>query len=135
MSWISALKIVPWSDVVAAAPTLARGAQQLWTKVRSAPPVAEHAEATPAAGTDAPDAPDALSAIVQRVAQLEDRLDEHRRAAVTASELIATLADQNAQLVEAVARLNARTRLLFGIATALALGLLVTAAWLAFAAR
>ena len=39
MGLFGALKIIPWSDVVAAAPTVVRGAQQLWSKVRHDAPV------------------------------------------------------------------------------------------------
>ena len=128
MGWITALKIVPWSDVVAAAPTIVRGAQQLWTKVRSSAPPAEAPNAAAGSGVAVQDP---QVAIEQRFLALEGRIEEHRRAAVVASELIATLAGQNAQLVEAVARLNARTRWLFGAVAVLALALLAVGVWVA----
>jgi len=78
---------------------------------------------------------DPLARIEQRLLALEARVEEHRRGAVAASELIATLAGQNAQLVEAVARLNARTRILFGAVAVLAIALLLGAGWLAAVAR
>ena len=126
MGWITALKIVPWSDVVAAAPTVVRGAQQLWTKVRNSAPSAEVPNAPAGSGVAVQDP---LGAIEQRLLALEGRIEEHRRAAVVASELIATLAGQNAQLVEAVARLNARTHWLFGAVAVLALALLAVGVW------
>ena len=128
MGWITALKIVPWSDVVAAAPTIVRGAQQLWTKVRNSAPPAEPPN-TPAGGGVAVQDPEIV--IEQRLLALEGQIEDHRRAAVVASELIATLAGQNAQLVEAVARLNARTRWLFGAVAVLALALLAVGVWVA----
>ena len=132
MSWITALKVVPWSDVVAAAPMIARGAQQLWTKVRSSTPATAPASAEAGPGGAVQDP---LARIEQRLLALEARVEEHRRGAVAASELIATLAGQNAQLVEAVARLNARTSILFGAVAVLAIALLLGAGWLAAVAR
>ena len=126
MGWITALKIVPWSDVVAAAPTVVRGAQQLWTKVRNSAPPTEP-PAVPAGNSEV--LQDSQVVIEQRLLALEGRIEEHRRAAVVASELIATLAGQNAQLVAAVARLNARTRWLFGAVAVLALALLAVGVW------
>jgi len=40
--WITAFKVIPWGDLIAAAPTVVKGARQLWATVRKqeAPQVA-----------------------------------------------------------------------------------------------
>ncbi len=121
-----ALKIIPWSDVVAAAPTVVRGAQQLWNKVRhDAPSTPEAPPPVPTAAAAA----DPLAALGVRLQVLESRAAQQAREASAASELIATLAEQNARLIEAVERLRRQARLLMlasavlgaGVVTALAL--------------
>ena len=108
-----ALKAIPWSEVVGAAPTVVRGAQQLWKKVRDDPADAPAPPAAPppAAPGDDPHAA-ALAALAARADALEARTAMHGREAVAASELIATLAEQNARLIEAVEGLRQRARTL-----------------------
>ncbi|MEC5399421.1 hypothetical protein [Uliginosibacterium sp. H1] len=111
IDWIAAAKLVPWSDVISSAPQLAKGARKLWERVgkrESAPP--------PAA--DAP-AADPLAVLRDRVAQLEAE-------AATSSELIRSLAEQNAKLVQVLHGLRRWVKLL-GAVSAL---LVITVAWL-----
>jgi hypothetical protein len=96
-SWITALKIIPWGDVVQNAPAVLRSAKQLWSMV-----------GRPAA----PTAPDSLAGLRQELA----RLKEQANAAAT---LISSLAEQNARLVEAVDVLRVRTRVLIYACSAL----------------
>ena len=35
--WLTAFKVIPWGDVIAAAPTVARGAKKLWDSIREQP--------------------------------------------------------------------------------------------------
>lgn len=115
-------KAIPWSDVVAAAPTVVRGAQQLWTKVRHDAPPPEPAPAPPTA--PAADSLAALEAVGARVQALEARLAEQSREAQSASGLIATLAEQNARLVEAVEQLRRQARRLAVATGVLAVGVI-----------
>ena len=82
ISWITALKLIPWRDVVENAPTVLRTARKLWDRQ----PQGQHS-------------------LQQEVASLRE---EARRAA----EVIESLAEQNTRLVQAVEVLRARTRLL-----------------------
>ena len=134
LGWLSALKVIPWSDVVGAAPTVVRGAQQLWQKVRSEPaePAARPAAPPAAPGTDPREA--ALAALGARVEALEARATVLAREGHAASELIAALADQNARLVDTVGQLRLRLRLLFAAAAVLTLSVAVLGV-LAFAGR
>jgi len=118
MSWITFFKLVPWADVVQAAPAVARGARQLWTRVRGE--VAPRAAATPsvAASTD-DDA--AAAALAARLTQAEQRLEQLSSEALASSELIARLAQQNETLVGAVEALRQRTRVLLRWCIALTL--------------
>ncbi len=110
--WTVALKAIPWAELIAAAPVVARGARKLWTSVRSKD-AAEAEGSWPEARLDA----------------LEAQLGELREELTASADLIANLADQNTRLVEAVTVLRMRTRILFVIALVMAAvvaGLLVT---------
>lgn len=98
VGWITTFKVIPWADVIAAAPTVARGAQKLWTAVRHR-------------GSDAPAAGGPESA-EGRLQALEAQVEELRKEIAVSSKLINSLADQNARLVEAVGILRDRTRAL-----------------------
>ena len=93
--WTVALKAIPWAELIAAAPVVARGARKLWTSVRSKD-AAEAEGSWPEARLDA----------------LEAQLDELRTELTASADLIANLADQNTRLVEAVTVLRMRTRIL-----------------------
>lgn len=97
--WITALKLIPWDDVVANAPAVLRGAKKLFGKTGQAA-----------------QAPDRLGALEQEVAQLREQAD-------TAAGVISSLAEQNARLVEAVDLLRVRTRILIAACGVLAVAL------------
>lgn len=110
--WISAFRAIPWADLIAAAPAVARGAQKLWSTVKTR-------DAAPAATSQPADQQRALEA----------QIDELRNELVATSELVAKLAEQNRRLVEAVETLRIRTRMLLlagAVLAALLLGLGVT---------
>lgn len=104
--WITAFKVIPWGELIAAAPTVVKGARQLWATVRKheAPQVAGQG---PEAGQRA----------------LEAQIDELRKELTAASELVTRLAEQNSRLIEAVEVLRMRTRVLLLLMVILATGL------------
>ena len=108
--WLTAFKVIPWGDVIAAAPTVARGARKLWDSIREKP-------AGPASGP-APDSPEG------RVRTLELQLTDMRNELAASTELINSLAQQNQRLVEAVGILRVRTRTLL-FATVISFALIV----------
>ncbi|MFJ3057449.1 hypothetical protein [Herbaspirillum sp. NPDC087042] len=113
LSWLSAIKMIPWGDVVQATPGIVKGARDLWSRTRKAKSEIQAQELAPSA-TDA-------EHLARRIAQLEaEQLD--------ASQLINTLAEQNAQLVATVDGMRARQRWLSAFCVLLALGLV--ALWL-----
>lgn len=113
--WITAFKVVPWAELIAAAPTVVKGARQLWATVRKqdAPRLAGQG---PEAGQRA----------------LEAQIEELRRELATASELVTNLAEQNGRLVEAVAILRVRTWVLLVVSFVMAAALAGLAVYVAF---
>ena len=117
--WLTAFKVIPWADVIAAAPTVVRGAKKLWDSAKDRAP-----EATEAAAPGSPEA---------RLQTLEAQLGDLRQELAASSELIRSLAEQNVRLVEAVGILRVRTRTLL-VATIIALVLLVALGGVVFLA-
>ena len=117
--WLSVLKVVPWADVISAAPKVAGGARKLWDAVRKPTPD----EAGPGMAKPPEDPTAALAA---RLDQADAALADLRGKLLSATELIATLADQNEQLI---ARIDAmRVRMLWlGAATGVSLLLAIVA--------
>src|SRR5688572_5580937 len=106
--WISVFRVVPWMELIAAAPAIARGARKLWTGVRTQP------QAETPHGTG------------ERLERLESEAAELKKDLAASSELIKALAEQNERLVEAVGILRARVRVLTGSCVILlALGIAV----------
>lgn len=109
ISWITtALKFVPWGDVVSAAPTVARGARDLWRTVRHND---DEAVVPPESVAVAPPQ-DRVVALASRLEAVESRLQSLQQEAGASAELMTSLAEQNERLVQAVEILRARTRLL-----------------------
>lgn len=116
ISWISALKVIPWGDVIEAAPGLVKGARKVFSR-GEAPP------AEPVAGTriESPEARiDRLEAAVERLTQQQQ----------ASAALVESLAGHHAQVVAAVEVLRLRSRLLAGACAVLLAGLVAVAAWI-----
>jgi len=98
--WWTVLKTVPWSDVISAAPQVATGARRLWDTVNRKPGV--HDAATGVAPEAYGQEEDIFGLLINRVEQQDAELTDLRNQMRSASELIANLADQNAQLIAKV---------------------------------
>ena len=128
IGWLTVLQSVPWSDVVRNAPKVAAGAKKLWDNV------ANKSAATPDAAADgsglAP-VPVTLEGLQQQVLTLQAASAHLQQRLVESSDLIGTLAEQNAQLIQGIQVLRRRlfwqgaalalVGLLAALATALAL--------------
>lgn len=115
INWITALKIVPWGEVLNAAPQIAQGARRLLNGVQKqqpAPSPAPQAQADP------------TEALRARILALEE---EQRASAV----LIQSLAEQNAQVVRAVDALRVRSQRLLAAVCVLAVATAGLLAWAA----
>ena len=115
ISVLSAFRIIPWSDVLIAAPYIVQGAEKLWGIIAGKP--------APQRGNDRvkeeASQSVSLSALDTRVHSLEQLTAELHKEVLLSSELIRSLAQQNIQLVQAVDVLRVRTRILFGFCGAL----------------
>jgi len=95
--WWTVLKTVPWSEVISAAPQVATGAGRLWDTVNRKPGAVD-----PATGLSpemAAQEDDIIGLLIARSEQNDAELNDLRNQMRSASELIANLADQNAQLI------------------------------------
>jgi hypothetical protein len=95
--WWTVLKTVPWSDVISAAPQVATGARRLWDTVNR-----KSGAVDPATGLSpemAVQEDDIIGLLLARAEQNDAELTDLRNQMRSASELIANLADQNAQLI------------------------------------
>ena len=90
IGWLTILSNVPWSDVIKNAPAVADGAKKLWKKVGSK---ASTATTTPVAGGATQE---------EQIANLQTRVDELHAQMLAASEVVQSLAEQNAQLIARV---------------------------------
>jgi hypothetical protein len=116
IGWMTALKVIPWGDVIEATPNIVKGARKMFARTQ--------AEESPIE-TDTANRGD-LSA---RVAMLEDSLTHMVDQQKASAKLIETLAEQNARIVEAVEILRVRTRLLIITSLVLVASLAGTVAW------
>jgi len=99
VGWYSVLKLVPWEEVISNAPKIAVKAKELWDKAsrKTSAPQDSLAEAAK------PPSPAQLQA---RLEAAELALADLRQQMSDSSELIKALANQNAQLVQRIARIR-----------------------------
>lgn len=111
MSWLTALKILPWGDMIEYAPKLVNGAQKLWQRIKN-----EKAE------TDAitiEQAPLSESDTVRELQELKQQLQDMQAQQLELSNLVSELAAQNQRLVSALEVLRMRSRILLGLSIAI----------------
>ncbi|WP_315129281.1 hypothetical protein [Comamonas antarctica] len=101
ISWITALKLVPWGDVIEATPQVVKAAKGLLRKREGA------AAQEPAASAAADDARlyaphNAGEQALQLIQTLEGRIRQLEQGQQQSAELIQQLAEQNAQVVRTV---------------------------------
>ncbi|MDP2248633.1 MAG: hypothetical protein Q8J65_10910 [Nitrosomonadales bacterium] len=98
--WFSMLQAVPWGQVIDNAPKVVDGAKKLWSTV-SKKPGADEFDISEVEETYASDIEE-LTAIKNRLVVLEKSTADLHKQMLASSELIKTLADQNAQLVNRI---------------------------------
>jgi hypothetical protein len=125
ISWLTALKVIPWGDVIEHAPTVLKGARELLDRQRqrrrdtSEPATGAQAGAI---GTPDPTSPD-LRALQQQLATAHEDLARLQQTQDQITQTVAELAEQNTRLVAAVELLRKRTRLLMGAVVVLVVAL------------
>jgi hypothetical protein len=107
ISWLLALKAIPWGDVMEHAPSVLKAARKLMDR-----------QVTEPAPSSTPDL-DVAGEALPSLGELKNRLiaaqvQLHRQAQTQAemAQTLAELAEQNARLVSAVETLRVRTRLM-----------------------
>ena len=117
--WFSILQKVPWSDVLVSAPAVAQGARKLWGTVAGRTAEAPPPDASSAPPEAAPaGAPETVAwasradvdALLAQLARTSAHIAELQAQMRASSELIATLAEQNTQLVARLELLARRSR-------------------------
>ncbi|RZL11457.1 MAG: hypothetical protein EOP40_02625 [Rubrivivax sp.] len=139
VTWVSLLKTVPWTDVIANAPAITDGARKLWNTVARKPTAGGVGGAAEASAKDATAAAAATSAAPHHevILQLQARLDavnatvaDLQGQMLASSELIKALADQNTELI---ARVEVHRRRLLWLSGAVAMTAAVVAGHLILA--
>ncbi len=103
VSWLTVLKLVPWTDVIKNAPAVADGAKKLWKSVGKTPPrKAGEAPPVPASVLSALPESQAIVLLERQLGALEVTVAELHEQMRESSELIKALADQNTQLIKRV---------------------------------
>ena len=120
ISWVTALKLVPWGDVIQAAPDVIKAARGLMKKSEAA---GAHATTAPATALDpAPTSGSSDSAgqqALQHIAQLQARIAQLEQAQQSSAALIEQMAEQQAQIVHTVGLLRTGATRLAWACTAL----------------
>ena len=123
IGWLSVLKAVPWAEVITNAPKVADGAKKLWNSVGKKTPPAAGAAAASEPGVHTP------TELEARFAAMEVATSDLHAQMLASSEVIKSLAEQNAQLIRGVEAIRIRARWLSG-AVLVSLGVaLATLAW------
>jgi len=109
IGWISALKYVPWKDVIEATPGVVKGAKRLFTAVRADTNSQPVADGSPAVTSfDA----EGLANLDSRVRHLQAQIAKLNSEQNSSAELIKSLAEQNARVVHAIEIFRVRTKIL-----------------------
>ncbi len=107
ISWLAALKVVPWGKVMEHAPQVLDKARGLIDKHRSGAPAAQPAPSSPDLG-DVP----SLGELKNRCLALQAQCEQLAQTQQQMAQTLADLAEQNAGLIGMVNRLQSRLRLL-----------------------
>ncbi len=121
--WMTALKLVPWDDVIKATPKLVRQAQQVFRRSKAAETAGE--AGVPDTVLRAGD-PQALAALARALHERVSALEKEQQASAA---LMESLAEQHEMVVQALTAVRARTRLLAGVCGLLVVALVLLAAW------
>ena len=120
--WMTALKIIPWGSVVESAPHIVKAAKHLFSATK------KNTSGFSTADWQTGDAPTSLD---KRVRLLEAKLVELSDEQRSSAELIKSLAEQNALMVEAIEVSRVRVKILFIACVSLIGGLAGVIFWLA----
>lgn len=100
IGWLTVLKNVPWTEVISNAPKVADGARKLWNNVGKKVATPESPVKSEPPGSE-PGEP-ASEEMRSRLAALEEGAAGFHEQLLASSELIKSLAEQNAQLISGI---------------------------------
>ncbi len=121
IGWLTVFKAIPWSDVVAAAPTVVKGARKLVDAVR------KRGDEGKAPDSSAGDAVADPAAHLQKLEARIEALEGRQQAALA---LVESMAEQQEKLVSAVEVLRLRSKFLLLLCILLALSVVLALAQL-----
>lgn len=125
LPWLTALKVIPWGDVIEHAPKVLKGARDLLDRQRQRRREAETPPPDPRAQViemPSPTPPE-VRELQQRLATAHEDITRLQQTQDQITQTVAELAEQNTRLVAAVELLRKRTRLLMGVVLVLAVAL------------
>lgn len=128
MSWLSVLKVIPWSEVIANGPKVVETARKLWSGDGAAPTSIVEPSANEAA-QPLVDPQAAWQAVLQRLDSVEQGLSQVSVRQQDSSGLIQALAEQQAQLIEQAERQRRWLRRLLVTQALTLLGLVALGVW------
>ncbi len=123
IGWMTALKIIPGSNVLESAPHIVKAAKHLFSATKTDPD-------NVAAGSYAP-AGDDVAALNRRIQVMEAKIAELREEQRSSAELIKSLAEQNASVIGAIEIFRVRLKILLVVCISLFGVLAALVFWLA----
>lgn len=127
--WITALKIIPWGDVLEAAPHIVKGAKRLFAMTKDNAAGASVTSPEPPAKATSEN--DRFANLDNRVRQIQAKADELGAEQKSSAELIKSLAEQNVRVVVAIEVLRIRTKVLIIACVSLGIALAALTLWVA----
>jgi hypothetical protein len=122
IGWMTALKIIPWGDVLESAPRIVKAAKHLFSAAK--------ADSGNFAGASSSPIGDGLANLDKRTRLIEARIIELSNEQQSSTELIKSLAEQNALIVEAIEVFRVRVKILLIACISLVGGLAGLVFWL-----
>ena len=119
--WLTALKVIPWGDVISHAPTVLEKARDLMS--RKPADAAPQPMATPNAHDDVP----SLGELKNRLLTASMHIDDLQQRQTQLTQTVSELAEQNAALVSAVSSLRQTVRWMAGGLVLVVLGVVALA--------
>ena len=129
IGWLTVLKSVPWTEVIVNAPKVADGAKKLWNRVGKKTPAPPSSAAEGASAAASVPQAGALAQVEARLAALEATASELHEQMLVSTEVIKSLAEQNAQLIRGIEANRVRLRWLSVAVVALAFAAVGALAW------
>jgi hypothetical protein len=105
--WMTALKIIPWGSVLESAPHIVKAAKQLFSAVKT-----DTSGFSAERGSSGDDGTVSLEKLTKRTRLIEAKLVELSDEQKSSAELIKSLAEQNALIVDAIDVFRVRVRIL-----------------------